>query len=87
MCPDGWDNFKTSNICVKPIKNGTWHDAKYKCETEGGTLIVGGADSTTAANLLTSYRVRNSSEWFWGDAAYVQVEHGKVWTFNDGKLS
>ena len=86
-CPDGWDNFKTSNICVKLIKNGTWHDAKYLCEREGGTLVNGAADSAAAADLLKRYRLRNSSEWFWMDAAYVEADDGKVWAFNDGEHS
>ena len=85
-CPNGWDNFRTSNTCVKLIKNGSWYEAKYKCEIEGGTLFDGAVDSA-AADLLKSYRVRNSSEWFWVDAAFLQVEDGKVWAFNDGELS
>ena len=86
-CPDGWDNLKASNTCVKLIKKGSWDDAKYQCGREGGTLVDGGADSAAAAHLLRSYRVRNSSEWFWVDAAFLQVEDGKLWTFNDGERS
>ena len=86
-CPSGWDNFKTSNTCVKLIKKGSWYDAKYKCEREGGTLYDGGFGSAAAtAHLLNSYRVRTSSEWFWVDAAYLQVEDGNVWAYNDGEL-
>ena len=86
-CPDGWDYFKTSNTCVKLNKNGSWYDAKYLCEREGGTLVNGAADSAAAADLLKRYTVRNSSEWVWVDAAYVEVDNEKVWAFNDGEHS
>ena len=86
-CPDGWDNFKTSNTCIKLIKKGSWHNAKYQCGREGGTLVNGAADSAAAADLLKSYIGRNSSEWVWVDAAYVEVDDGKVWAFNDGEHS
>lgn len=73
--------------CVKFTERLKWYDAKMKCEEAGGSLFDGGNVQTTRpiAAAYLKKKGKKTSEWFWVNAAFLEVVDGKVWTFKDSE--
>lgn len=86
-CPGSW-KLVQNKTCIRFTAPLNWYEATQKCKAEGGSLFDGGGNdyqSIAAQAILKQGRLRDG--WFWVNAAYMQVEAGRVWTFNDGRFS